>query len=130
MSISDPISDMLTRIRNASRAYQEQVTIPGSNLKKAIADVLKSNGYIQSYEQTGDKKLSLSLSLKYHREQPVIDDLERVSKPSCRVYVNSKEIPRVQGGLGIAILSTSKGVMSDKKARQEQVGGEVLCYVW
>ena len=130
MSISDPISDMLTRIRNASRAYQGQVIIPGSKLKEAIAEVLKDNGYIKGYEQTGDKKLTLSVTLKYYREQPVIEELERVSKPSCRVYVNSKEVPRVQGGLGIAILSTSKGVMSDKAARREQVGGEVLCYVW
>jgi len=130
MSLSDPISDMLTRIRNASRAYKAEVALSDSKVKSAIADVLKSNGYIADFETTGDDNPVLSLKLKYYNNQPVIEGLERVSKPSCRVYVNNREIPRVHGGLGIAVLSTSSGVMSDKAAREAKVGGEVLCYVW
>ncbi|MFW5996502.1 MAG: 30S ribosomal protein S8 [Verrucomicrobiota bacterium] len=131
MNISDPISDMLTRIRNASRARKKEVTMPASNLKKAVAEVMKKSGYIRELEvRTEDNKANLIIELKYHGDVPVIEGLERVSKPSRRIYANSNDLPRVLGGLGIAVLSTSAGVMSNKAAREQGVGGEVLCYVW
>lgn len=133
MNISDPISDMLTRIRNASRARKKEVAMPASNLKAAVAEVMKRSGYISDFQvqsEADGKKPTLVVELKYHGDVPVIEGLERVSKPSRRIYANSKELPRVLGGLGMAVLSTSAGVMSDKTAREQGVGGEVLCYVW
>lgn len=132
MAISDPISDMLTRIRNAAKAKFNSVDVPGSTLKIEVAKILKSEGFIRNYKFLKDGKQGiLRIYLKYGNGQSkVIYGLKRVSKPSRRVYVRSKEIKPVFNGMGIAILSTSKGVMTDKKARQEQVGGEVLCQVW
>ena len=131
MSMQDPISDMLTRIRNAGRAMKQQVSIPVSKMKVAIAEVLKQEGYILDYSETGEgtgKKLIVKL--KYRKTQPVIEGIERVSKPSCRIYCGSNEIPDVRNGLGIVILSTPKGVVSGRVAASEKVGGEVLCKVW
>ncbi len=130
--ISDPVADMLTRIRNAVKAKHPAVAMPSSRLKVAIADVLKKNGYINDFAVEGELKKTLTISLRYtgKRKAPVIEGLRSISKPSCRVYVSTADIPRVLGGLGIVILSTSKGVMHGRAARQENVGGEVLCYVW
>ncbi|NOY80330.1 MAG: 30S ribosomal protein S8 [Kiritimatiellaeota bacterium] len=128
--VTDPIADMLTRIRNGGKAGLPEVTMPTSKIKAAIAAVLKENGYVVDWRVEGDDKKQLIVVLKYQNGKPVIDGLKRISKPSCRVYVNTKEIPRVLDGLGIAILSTSQGIMSDRTARRENVGGEVLCYVW
>ena len=130
MSTSDPIADMLTRIRNGSKAGLPQVTMPSSKLKVAIADVLKTKGYIGGYRVDGDVKKELTITLKYADKTPVIEGIRRVSKPSRRVYVNCREIPRVLGGFGIAVLSTSQGVMDGRAARRRRLGGEVLCYVW
>ena len=132
MAISDPIADMLTRIRNAAKAKFNCVDIPGSNLKTEVARILKNEGFIRNYKFLKDGKQGiLRVYLKYGEAQSnVIYGLKRISKPSRRVYVNSKEIKSVYNGMGIAILSTSKGVMTDKKARQEKVGGEILCHVW
>ena len=130
MSLSDPISDMLTRIRNASTVGKSTVSVPASKLKGAIAEVLKENGYIEDFNVGGDVQRTLNITLKYYGDAPVIEGLQRISKPSCRVYVKGTEIPRVLGGLGVAILSTSKGVLGDRVARRENIGGEVLCYVW
>ena len=132
MAISDPIADMLTRIRNAAKAKFNSVDIPGSTLKIELAKILKTEGYIRNYKFLKDGKQGiLRIYLKYGAGQSnVIYGLKRISKPSRRVYVNSKEIKPVYNGMGIAILSTSKGVMTDKKARREKVGGEVLCQVW
>ncbi|HHV56865.1 MAG TPA: 30S ribosomal protein S8 [Firmicutes bacterium] len=130
--MTDPIADMLTRIRNANVARHEVVEIPGSRMKQAIAEILKAEGFIRDYEYVNDKKQGvLKVYLKYGpNKERVISDLRRISKPGLRVYVGRNEIPRVLKGLGIAILSTPRGVMSDKQARREGVGGEVLCYVW
>lgn len=134
MSMSDPIADMLTRIRNASSARLPSVTMPSSRAKVAVAEVLREQGYVQSYrvEDAGPGRKTLIIDLKYKgkRNDPVIEGLERVSKPSCRVYVGVDEIPRVLGGLGVAVLSTSRGVMTGRAARQQNLGGEVICYVW
>ncbi|MDR3085339.1 MAG: 30S ribosomal protein S8 [Christensenellaceae bacterium] len=132
MLINDPIADMLTRIRNALVAKHESVTLPASNMKKAIAQILLDEGYIKGVEQIADGvQGSIKLSLKYDGNQKgVISGLKRISKPGLRVYARSEEIPKVLGGLGIAIVSTSKGVMTDRTARKNAVGGEVLCYVW
>lgn len=132
MSVSDPVSDMLTRIRNATRAGQPEVAMPHSKLKADIARILKSEGYITGTEEAADgvRKL-LRLKLRYTRNQtPVIRGLRRVSKPGLRRYVPADDLPRPVGGLGIAILSTSRGIMTDSEARKTKVGGEVLCYVW
>ncbi len=130
--MTDPIADMLTRIRNALQARKEEVDIPSSNLKRKIAEVLKEEGFIKGFKVIPDGKQGvLRVFLKYDEEGlPVISGLKRVSKPGRRVYVSREEIPRVMGGLGIAILTTSRGVMTDKKARKVGVGGEVICYVW
>jgi len=130
--MSDPIADMLTRIRNAGKAKLPQVVMPSSKLKVALAEVLKGQGYIAKYVVEGDNIKTLTIELKYKGKAnvPVIEVLKRVSKPSCRVYVGSDTIPRVLGGLGIAVLSTSQGVITDREARNRNVGGEVLCYVW
>lgn len=130
--MTDPIADMLTRIRNALQARKEEVDIPSSNMKRKIAEVLKEEGFIKGFKVIPDGKQGvLRVFLKYDEEGlPVISGLKRVSKPGRRVYVSKEEIPRVMGGLGIAILTTSRGVMTDKKARKVGVGGEVICYVW
>jgi len=131
MQMSDVIADMLTRIRNANNAKHASVDIPASNMKKAIADILLAEGYIKGYEVVEDGKQGIiRITLKYIGKQKVIQGLRRVSKPGLRVYAGSDEMPKVMGGLGIAIVSTSKGLMTDKKARKENIGGEVLAFVW
>ena len=132
MQISDVIADMLTRIRNANDAKHETVDIPASNLKKSIAQILLDEGYIKNFQIVEDGKQGIiRVALKYAAgKQKVIHGLRRVSKPGLRIYSNCEDMPRVMNGLGIAIVSTSKGVMTDKKARQNNVGGEVLAFVW
>jgi len=132
MVMTDPIADMLTRIRNANTVKHTQVEVPASNIKKAIAGILLEEGFIKGYEVIDDEKQGIiKVELKYGSGQAkVISGLKRISKPGLRVYVNKDEIPKVLGGLGIAIMSTSKGIMTDKKARKEGTGGEVICYVW
>ncbi|ABQ13501.1 30S ribosomal protein S8 [Dichelobacter nodosus] len=127
--LMDPVADMLTRVRNAQRVGRSFVIMPSSNQKKAIAEVLKEEGYIQSFEIKGDKKPELTIYLKYYQGRPVIETIKRVSRPGLRIFRNKDQLPRVQSGLGIAIISTSKGVMSDHKARELGVGGEVICMV-
>jgi len=130
MSMTDPISDMLTRIRNAQKARKESVTIPASRLKLAIVEVLQREGFVGGIETEEDgARRSIRVGLKYHQSAPVIDRIERVSRPGLRVYSAVSELPRVQGGLGIAIVSTSGGVMTDREARAQGRGGEVLCIV-
>ncbi|MPS28269.1 30S ribosomal protein S8 [Pigmentiphaga sp.] len=130
MSMSDPIADMLTRIRNAQRVDKASVSMPSSKLKVAIATVLKDEGYIDSFEvKANDGKPELEISLKYYAGRPVIERIERVSKPGLRIYKGRHSIPQVMNGLGVTIVSTSRGVMTDRKARANGVGGEVLCYV-
>jgi small subunit ribosomal protein S8 len=130
MSMNDPLSDMLTRIRNGQRARKVSVSMPASNLKLAVVKVLESEGYINgvSTEDDGSQR-TMTVELKYHDDEPVIDKIQRVSRPGLRVYKSAVELPRVQGGLGVAIVSTSHGVMSDRRARAEGHGGEVLCVV-
>jgi small subunit ribosomal protein S8 len=131
MAVSDPIADMLTRMRNAIMARHDSVLVPASRMKLYIAKILKQEGFITDYEVLGNRPLrQIKLVLRYDQNQPVISGLKRVSKPGVRVYVRHKEIPRVYGGLGIAILSTSKGVMPSYKAWRQGLGGELLCYVW
>ena len=129
MSMHDPISDMLTRIRNAQRANKVAVAMPSSKLKCAIAEVLKQEGYIEEYAVSADAKPILEIQLKYYAGRPVIEQIKRVSRPGLRVYKGSSEIPTVMNGLGVAIVSTSKGVMTDRKARSQGIGGELLCVV-
>ncbi len=130
MSMNDPVSDMLTRIRNAQQAEKESVSMPSSKLKVAIAMVLKDEGYIDDFAVRGESsKPELEVSLKYYAGSPVIEKIERVSRPGLRIYKPSRDIPRVMNGLGVAIVSTSKGVMTDRKARGMGIGGEVLCIV-
>lgn len=130
MSMSDPIADMLTRIRNAQQVEKVSVSMPSSKLKVAIAAVLKEEGYIENFQIKGEKaKLELEIELKYYNNQPVIERIERVSRPGLRIYKGRASIPQVMNGLGVAIVSTSRGVMTDRKARSVGVGGEVLCYV-
>ncbi|WP_028448405.1 30S ribosomal protein S8 [Chitinibacter tainanensis] len=129
MAMHDPIADMLTRIRNAQRAEKASVVMPSSKLKVAIAKVLHEEGYVESFVVTGDVKPVLTIELKYYAGRPVIERLDRVSKPGLRDYRGSGEIPSVMNGLGVAILSTSKGVMTDRKARANGIGGELLCIV-
>ncbi|MEG1863118.1 MAG: 30S ribosomal protein S8 [Oscillospiraceae bacterium] len=132
MNITDPIADLLTRIRNASSAKHETVDIPASNMKKAIAQILVDEGYVKSYTvKEDDKQGVITITLKYtDNMQPVITGLRRISKPGLRIYTNSEDMPKVLKGIGTAIVSTPKGVMTDKKARIENVGGEVLAFVW
>ena len=132
MAMTDPIADMLTRLRNANNVYHESVEIPGSKIKTAIAEVLKEEGLIKDYAfNEDDKQGVISVSLKYGpSREKVISGIKRISKPGLRQYVKHDEIPRVLGGLGIAIISTSKGIMSDKQARKAGLGGEVVAYVW
>jgi small subunit ribosomal protein S8 len=130
MSMSDPIADMLTRIRNAQMVQKTVVAMPASKLKVAIAQVLKDEGYVDGFALTGEAaKQQLEIALKYYAGRPVIEHIERVSRPGLRVYKGRHEIPQVQNGLGVAIVTTPKGVMTDRKARQAGIGGEVLCYV-
>ena len=130
MSMSDPIADMLTRIRNAQLVEQAVVAMPSSKVKLAIAKVLKDEGYIEAFKVSSDEvKPLLEIALKYYAGRPVIEKIERVSKPGLRIYKSKDDIPRVMNGLGIAIVSTSHGVMTDRKARATGVGGEVLCIV-
>ncbi|NLC53419.1 MAG: 30S ribosomal protein S8 [Firmicutes bacterium] len=131
MVVTDPIADMLTRIRNANIARIRQVEVPASNIKKELARLLKEEGYIQDYELIEDNKQGMiRLYLKYNGKKRVITGLKRISRPGLRVYVEKDQIPKVLGGLGIAVLSTSKGVVTDKSARQMGIGGEVLCFIW
>ena len=131
MSMTDPVADMLTRIRNACQANHRRVDMPVSKLKAELARLLKDNHFIQEYKLLDDGQMGvLRLYLKYHNELPVIRELQRVSSPGLRHYVGATEIPRVRNGLGIAILSTSKGIMSDAQARQSRTGGELLALVW
>ncbi len=130
MSMSDPIADMLTRIRNAQMVEKPTVSMPASKLKVAIAQVLKDEGYIDGYDLSGEvAKRQLNIGLKYYAGRPVIEQLERVSRPGLRVYKGREALPTVMNGLGVAIVTTPKGVMTDRKARQAGIGGEVLCYV-
>jgi small subunit ribosomal protein S8 len=133
MAVNDPIADMLTRIRNACEARHQTTTVPASRMTRSIAEVLQQEGFINSFEEAGDElKRNLLITLKYKgkNRQPIIRNLKRVSRPGLRVYSNRRELPRVLGGIGIAIISTSSGIMTDRDARRQGVGGEVLCYVW
>jgi small subunit ribosomal protein S8 len=132
MSMTDPIADMLTRIRNANMAKQQKVDIPSSNLKVSIANVLRAEGFIKNYKVIADQKQGiLRVYLKYIDERDsVINEIKRVSKPGGRRYAKSDEIPRVKNGLGVAILSTSKGILADKAAREAGIGGEIICTIW
>ncbi len=131
MQITDTIADMLTRIRNAGTAGHATCEIPASNVKKAIAQILLDEGYISKVDLVNDDKQGkIKITLKYAAKKPVISGIKRISKPGLRVYANTDNLPKVLGGLGIAIISTSKGIMTDKTARKEGVGGEVLAYVW
>ncbi len=128
--MTDPIADLLTRIRNAHHAEKIALTMPGSKIKAAIAKVLKEEGYIEDFDATVEEgKPSLTIKLKYYEGAPVIEQIQRVSKPGLRVYKSAAELPKVNGGLGVAIISTSKGIMTDRAARSAGVGGEVLCSV-
>lgn len=130
MSMCDPVADMLTRIRNAQQSEKQSVTMPSSKLKVAIAGVLKDEGYIDDFAVRGDSgRVLLEIGLKYYAGKPVIEKIERVSRPGLRIYRPTDDLPRVMNGLGVAIVSTSKGVMTDRKARGLGVGGEVLCIV-
>lgn len=131
MNVSDPIADMLTRIRNGSRARHTEVSVPASRTKRAIAEILMSEGFIESFDEDRDGVHHvLRIQLKYVGKVPVISGLKRVSKPGLRVYSTKTDIPRVLGGLGVVIVSTSHGIMTGSRARQAQLGGEVLAYVW
>lgn len=132
MVMTDPVADMLTRIRNASNARHQTVDIPGSNMKKSLAEILLEEGFIKGFDLIEDGKQGIiRVQLKYGKDkEKLITGIKRISKPGLRVYVKSDEVPRVLGGLGTAILSTSKGVVTDREAREHSVGGEVICYVW
>jgi small subunit ribosomal protein S8 len=133
MAAHDTISDMLTRIRNASIVKHQTTNLPATKMTRSIATVLKSEGYVGDYEEVGegiDKKLVLTLKYKGKNRQPLITALKRVSKPGLRVYSNHKDLPKVLGGIGIAVISTSSGIMTDREARKQGLGGEVLCYIW
>lgn len=130
MSMQDPISDMLTRIRNAQGRRKASVTMPASKIKQAICVVLQDEGYIASFSVSEDAKPEMTVELKYHQGQPVIEEIKRISRPGLRNYKPQGELPQVRGGLGVAIVSTNKGVMTDRAARAAGVGGEVLCTVF
>jgi len=132
MTMTDPIADMLTRIRNANTVGHETVEIPASKMKKAIAEILVDEGYIEAYDVIDDNKQgTIKVTMKYGADkEKVITGIKKISKPGLKVYAKADDVPRVLGGLGIAIISTSKGIISDKQARQLGVGGEVICYVW
>jgi len=128
--MNDPISDMLTRIRNANRALLPSLELPHSKMKESIAGILKREGYITDFAVEGKTGRTIKMKLKYHGKKSVIEGLRRVSTPGLRRYVGSTEIPRVRGGLGVAVISTSEGIMTDVQARKKNIGGELLCYVW
>ena len=131
MQMSDVIADMLTRIRNANNAKHETVDVPASNMKRSIADILVNEGYIKGYNIVEDGKQGIiRITLKYNGKEKVIKGLRRVSKPGLRIYASAEDLPRVMNGLGVAIVSTSKGLMTDKQARKSNIGGEVLAFVW
>ncbi|MDR8526046.1 MULTISPECIES: 30S ribosomal protein S8 [Shewanella] len=129
MSMQDPIADMLTRIRNGQAAKHVSVKMPSAKLKVAIAKMLKEEGYITDYAVADEAKPELEITLKYFQGQPVVETIQRVSRPGLRIYKGKNELPKVMGGLGVAIVSTSKGLMTDRTARQNGMGGEVICYV-
>jgi small subunit ribosomal protein S8 len=131
MAVTDPISDFLTRIRNASKARKIKVEIPSSKMKAGLAEILKKNGYIYDYKIDEDSKQNvISVLLKYSDGEPAINGLKRISKPGLRIYKKSDELPRVLNGLGTAVISTSKGLLTEKEARRQDTGGEVVCYIW
>ncbi len=130
MNTTDPIADMLTRIRNANRERHATVDVPYSKVKKAIADILVSEGFVESIEVIEDTHKTIRITLKYQGKTRVLQGLKRISKPGLRIYASVEELPRVLNGLGIAIISTSKGIMTDKEARKQNVAGEVLAYIW
>jgi small subunit ribosomal protein S8 len=131
MPVTDPISDFLTRVRNASKARKLRVDIPASKMKKSLAEILKTQKFINDYSMIEDKKQNvLRLELKYTNGSPAISGLKKISKPGLRVYKKSDELPRVLNGLGIAVVSTSQGLLTDKEAKRQAVGGEVVCYIW
>jgi small subunit ribosomal protein S8 len=134
MTMTDPIADMLTRIRNANVAMHDDVTMPSSKLKESLAEVLQKEGYIQSFrvdQEEGRPSKTLTIDMKYSEaRERVITGIRRVSKPGLRVYTKADAVPRVLGGLGVAVVSTSKGLLTDREARRQRIGGEVLCYVW
>ena len=130
MTMQDPISDLLTRIRNAQMAGHDSVAIPNSKIKRGILKVLEDEGFINGFSATDEVKSQLQVELKYHNGAPVIEEIDRISRPGLRIYKESTELPQVRGGLGVAIISTDKGVMTDKKARAAGIGGEVLCTVF
>ncbi|MFB6422224.1 MAG: 30S ribosomal protein S8 [Candidatus Malihini olakiniferum] len=129
MSMQDPIADMLTRIRNGQAANKVAITIPSSKLKIAIAKVLKEEGYVQDYKIEGDWKPELEVFLKYFEGRPVVESIQRISRPSLRIYKKKDKLPKVMAGLGIAVVSTSKGIMTDRAARNAGLGGEIICYI-
>jgi small subunit ribosomal protein S8 len=128
--MSDPISDMLTRIRNGGRALLPVVQLPHSKVKESVAKILKSEGYVAEVAVEGETKKTIKIRLKYNGKKSVIEGLKRISKPGLRKYVGSTEITRVRGGLGVAIVSTSEGLLTDQQARKKNLGGELLCYIW
>ncbi len=130
MSMQDPLADMLTRIRNAQMAEHASVVMPASKIKAAVAEVLKNEGYIAGYKVDGDVKAQLTVELKYFEGKPVIEEIKRVSRPGLRNYRSAGDLPKVNGGLGIAIVSTNKGMMTDRAARTQGIGGEVICTVF
>ena len=128
--MSDPISDLLTRIRNGGRALLPAIELPHSRIKESVAKILKTEGYVTDVAVEGETKKKIKIRLKYNGKKSVIEGLKRVSKPGLRKYVGSTEIPRVRGGLGVAIVSTSEGLLTDAQARKKNLGGELLCYIW
>ena len=130
MSFSDPIGDMIARVKNAQARNQKKVELPSSNFKSKIADILKNEGFIKDFKITNDKKPILTLELKYHSGNPVISNFERISKPGRRIFSSADSLPKINNGLGIAIISTPKGVMTDMDARKQKIGGEIICKVF
>lgn len=130
MTMQDPIADLLTRIRNGQQAHHPSISLPSSGLKRAICEVLKKEGYIGDYSVEGGNKPTLNVELRYHGGRAVIEEIKRVSRPGLRIYKPSDELPRIRGGFGVAILSTNKGLMTDRDARAQGIGGEVLCTVF
>lgn len=131
MSVTDPIADFLTRVRNASKAKKVRVEIPSSGLKKQLAEILKTESYINDFAMVEDNKQNvIRVHLKYTQGKPAISGLRRISKPGLRIYKGKDELPRVLNGLGTAVISTSKGLLTDKEARKQSIGGEVICYIW
>ncbi|QCI20053.1 MAG: 30S ribosomal protein S8 [Buchnera aphidicola (Brevicoryne brassicae)] len=129
MSMQDPVSDMLTRIRNGQLSNKYSVKMPSSKLKKSIIELLKKEGFIKDFNITGTSKLELEIILKYFKGKPVVENIQRVSRPSLRIYKKKNKLPKVMDNLGIAVISTSKGIMTDRKAREVGLGGEIVCYV-